>query len=69
MKKLILVTILIMSCGCIKVEDDTAIDEAWTYHQMSSYTKTIKIDGHTYIILNVDRGGNIIHAASCGCGK
>jgi hypothetical protein len=53
--------------GCDEVVKDNNIDNAWTYHGMSCYTKVVEIEGHKYIIMDGSYSGNIIHAASCSC--
>lgn len=53
--------------GCDRVENDRDIDNAWTFHGLDSYTKTVEIEGHKYIILDGYYAGGIIHAASCQC--
>ena len=53
--------------GCVKVENDTDIDKAWTCHGNGCYTKAVEVEGHKYIIMDGIYAGNIIHAASCQC--
>ena len=68
MKKLLIGVVLAIGlAGCIKTDNDLHINDKWTYHGNTSYTKVVEIEGHTYIIYSRYNAGNVIHAASCKC--
>lgn len=67
MKRVIVAAMVAACYGCLKVEKSSDADKAWQDHGRYVLTKTVEIEGHKYIIMDVTDGGSIIHSAACPC--
>lgn len=72
MKKMIYVITAMLLCACSSVDTSVTATTKTTgvkYYKndICGSVYTVEIEGHTYIIVDVNHGGGIIHAEHCPC--